>query len=313
MINPYVNSLRCVVFDIETMGLAPWKDMIVNAGFYEPETGELIQYFAESPADEINLISDTLNTLGSYDVVVTYNGDSFDLPFVTTRAKKYRLTDSLPRFWSIDMYRWLRSYWPQAKMMRSLRQKAIEIALGFADDRTDEIPGGECISLYNRYLMDGSEEPKELILLHNADDVRQLGRIFTEVKALPYDRIAFEQGFCFKTDDFGLFKVTETRLDRNFIFVKCNKIPGGIPSVIFDDAFELEYDPFTGDISLKIRLSEYEGRRYADLTKLPVDPSDFKDLSGYHSDFLVCADEKEVKYREVNELIRHILSGKGLF
>ncbi|MBR5755968.1 MAG: ribonuclease H-like domain-containing protein, partial [Firmicutes bacterium] len=212
-----------------------------------------------------------------------------------------------------DMYRWLRGYWPQAALMSSLRQKAVEQALGLSNKRTDEIGGGECISLYNRYLMSDDEEAKRLILLHNADDVAQLGKIFTGVKALPFDRIAFELGFCFKTDDLGLIRVLETRLDRNNVFVKANKEPGGIPSVIFEDCFELEYEPLKGDISLKIALSSYEGRRFVDLTRLPVDASAFKELSGYHSDFLVLADEKEVKYREINELTRLMLSGKGLY
>lgn len=311
MINPYLKDLKTTVFDIETMGLMPYKDMIISASFYDPAGGSCVSYFADSPANEINLILDILNKLSENDVVVTYNGDSFDLPFVLTRAKKYKLCDKLPLLYSCDMYRILKKYWPMAQTMKSLRQKAVEIALGLADDRTDEIPGSECISLYNQYIAGINDRAKDLILLHNKDDVRQLGSIYTEISSLPFDRIAFEQGFPVRANELILIK--EIKLDRNYFYITAMKEPGGIPSSIYEDEYELEYDCFTGRIDIRVRLSRKDNTYYTDLTLLPVEPSDFKDLSGFHSDFIVLSDENGVKYREANELALRLFNTQELF
>ncbi len=56
MSNPYCKNLKTIIFDIETMGLMPYKDMVINAGFCDPETGDCFQLFAESKQDEERLI-----------------------------------------------------------------------------------------------------------------------------------------------------------------------------------------------------------------------------------------------------------------
>jgi len=309
--NPYAKKLNTVVFDIETMGLVPTRDMLINAGFCNPETLECKQLFAESTSDEERLLREILEILSDYDVVITYNGDRFDIPFVKTRCKKYGI-EFKPLIWSIDMYRYLKSYWPMAEKMPRLNQKSVEIALGLSDKRTDEIDGGECIPLYERYLLDGDEEAKRLILLHNADDIRQLAKIYNASVFLPYDRIAFERGFAVKFNERIL--VNSLRLDKGYLYIEAKKASGGIPSSIYENAYELEYDCFTGEIKAKLSLSSRDdGMRYVDLMALPAGDGAFKDLKGYHSGFLVLSDQKGINYHEIIMLVSSFLSSEGMF
>ena len=161
MANPYCENLKTIIFDIETMGLYSAHDMIINAGFCDPNTNEVFQLFAESTEDEPRLINDICEILSHYECVITYNGDRFDIPFVNSRADKYGLKH-LPLFWSIDLYRYLKKYWPLAKKMPHLNQKSVEFALGLSEDRNDKIGGGECIPLYQDYLRTHNEESKNL-------------------------------------------------------------------------------------------------------------------------------------------------------
>ena len=192
--NAYLKELNTTVFDIETTGLFHSRDCISNAGLYSPD-GEVWQNFTEDPADEKRVVEEALEMIAQADAVVTYNGDTFDLPFLLRRAQKYGLCDRLPLLWSVDLYRWLKRYWPGAASMKSMSQKSVEEAFGLAPDRTDEIPGGDCIPLYNYYLQTKDEKAKDTILLHNADDVRQLARIASKCTFLPYHDIAFREGF----------------------------------------------------------------------------------------------------------------------
>ena len=105
--DPYSDNLKLKVFDIETMGLYPAHDMIINAGFCSPDGSGLFQNFAKDPSDERRIIEEILEQLEDADGIITYNGNRFDLPFVLTRAKKYGLCSSLPMFRSIDIYRLL--------------------------------------------------------------------------------------------------------------------------------------------------------------------------------------------------------------
>ncbi len=310
MANPYAKNLKKTVFDIETTGLAPGRDMIINAGFCDPDTGRLFQLFAENENDEERLLKELFYIISQHEVVITYNGDRFDLPFIKTRAEKFGI-DADAFFWSIDMYRYLKSYWLMAGKMRHLDQKSVEIALGLSDDRADRIGGGECIPLYRHYLSQQDAKSKDLILLHNADDVRQLARIYNAAVFLPYDRICSERGFGILAPRYVLCR--SVRLDNNALYAEAKTLPGGIPSSIYEDSYELEYDCFSGDIRLKIMLAAKETLRYVDLNSLPCEKDALSELKGYHSDFLVLADGQRLLYQEINMLLSGILSGAGLF
>ena len=134
--NVYLKDLNTTVFDIETTGLFHSRDCIINAGFCS-SMGDVWQNFTEDPADEKRVVAEALERIAEADAVITYNGDTFDLPFLLRRAQKYGLCEKLPLLWSIDLYRWLKKYWPLAPSMRSLSQKSVEEAMGLSDKRDD--------------------------------------------------------------------------------------------------------------------------------------------------------------------------------
>ena len=275
--DPYSKNMNCRVFDIETTGLSPAMDMIISASFIDPDGSGLTQYFTEDPASEYITVTRILEELSGCDAVITYNGNSFDLPFIYSRARKLCITGPRHFLRKIDIYRWLKSYWQLAPSMESLRQVAVEEALGLSECRTDRINGGECIPLYSDYLSRGTEKSKELILLHNADDVRQLAAITQKLSFLPYHRIAFENGFMTKANSFGLFGNCEYRilggpaeLKGGHLKLKARIDPPCMPTAYYEDGFRLQSDGtvdqanavgLTGEAYLSIPASrEGEGK-----------------------------------------------------
>ena len=304
--NPYCKNLRTRVFDIETTGLYPQHDRVISASFCNCDGSEIKQFFCDAPQNEDILLEQIITELESCDAVITYNGAMFDIPFILQRAKHNHVSDQLPLFWSIDLYRWLKTYWPAAKTMESLRQKAVEEALGLSDNRTDEIGGGECISLYANYVNWNDEHAKELILLHNGDDVRQLGRIADSLSFLPYHQIAFEKGFLIKTDT-AKIKTESIKLNKTKLSIKAKTSPGLIPTDIYNDNYHLQYDSFNGNINLDINILNKGEYQFINVSEIFSDINDFMPLAGYQSGFLMLSGPGGTAYRECNYLAAKML------
>ena len=304
--NVYLKDLNTTVFDIETTGLFHSRDCIINAGFCS-SMGDVWQNYTEDPADEKRVVTEALERIAEADAVVTYNGDTFDLPFLLRRAQKYGLCEKLPLLWSVDLYRWLKKYWPLAPSMKSLSQKSVEEAMGLSDKRDDEIPGGDCIPLYNYYLQTKDENAKQTILLHNADDVRQLARIAWKCSFLPYHTIAFREGFLFKAGGQKIL-AKGSEFKKNALVTQAKLASGLIPVSAYEDQYHLEYDMFTGKALLEIFPSQEQQFLYADLEKIPGASEACKKLPGFHSGYLVLAENGEPDYRSCNALAKAVLS-----
>ena len=303
--NPYLKKLKTTVFDIETTGLYSYKDKLISASFCDPENGQLTQFFLDDPSDEEHILRQVLDELAKYDAVITYNGDRFDLPFVLTRAQKRKVADSLPFFWAIDLYKWVKKYWPPASLMNSLSQKSMEEALGLSDRRTDLIGGGECIELYARWNQIGDESSKDKILLHNGDDVRQLARIGHCLSSLPYHRIAFENGFLISGETPAL--TYGANLKNLSLRLEGRTVPGKMPADIYTDDYRFIYESERGCFSLDFCLSEGPDVKFIDLASLPLNMADFEPLAGMHNGFLILEEDGKVNYREANKLIEEMI------
>ena len=308
--NPYTKDLRCRVFDIETSGLYPQGSMIISASFIDPDGSCLTQLFTRDPSDERRVLEQIVAIFSESDVIIGYNSNRFDIPFVSARLAAHGMSGKLPLFWSVDIYRWLKNYWPLAKRMEHLRQKDVEQVFGLSSERDDLIDGGECIPLYDEWLSRASESAKDKILLHNGDDVRQLARITQRLSFLPYHKIAFEGGFLAVCGG-KRFKTGEISMKGKKLSVKGKTSPQEMPTSIFADSYEFECD-LNGNFVLRVFPQKNEEQLFADLRELPVYEEYFRDLAGYHSGYLVLADAEGPCERECCELVRQ-LTGRLLF
>ena len=187
-------------FDIETTGLSSWKSGLYLIGLLTYDDGwKLIQYFCEDVADEVTVLENFFTLLSSKKVLISFNGDGFDIPFLAHMTEQYGLPCT---FDGVESYDILKKIRPLKKLLglENLKLKTVEKFLGIG--REDRYSGGELIYVYEEYvrmgrILKGGLEDTELnkklrqklletLLLHNAEDVKNLPQL---LPLLAYDLI----------------------------------------------------------------------------------------------------------------------------
>lgn len=185
------------IFDIETTGLAPNNcQAIMGALLTRVDGGVRVrQYFTEEEGEEAELLSIYKKALDEVDVLVSYNGDGFDFPFLRKRLSLHMLDDSFDKVLSLDLFSVLHKYSKLREVIPNLRQVTVEEYMGLRDSREDTIDGGKSVQIFFRYLESKSKELMEIMLLHNRDDVLQLQRLLWVFDKLNIHKIAYHKGF----------------------------------------------------------------------------------------------------------------------
>ena len=81
---------KVVILDIETSSLEADAGIMVGAGLM-PESGPGEYVGVRRTAEEKTILSRLMSRLSSYEVIVTWNGRGFDLPYLTTRLLSHGL------------------------------------------------------------------------------------------------------------------------------------------------------------------------------------------------------------------------------
>jgi len=146
--------------DIETTGLSPTYDIITVIGIYLTDGSHqrLVQLVGEELTKD-NL----LETLQGVDVIYTYNGSGFDLPFINTSlgidlAKDFKHHDLMLDCWQNNLYGGL---------------KSVEIQLGI-ERQLKGINGWEAVKLWLEYQDNDDQDALTVLLKYNAEDVVNL-------------------------------------------------------------------------------------------------------------------------------------------
>ncbi len=157
--------------DIETTGLSPKNSdtYLIGAAYSISGQWNIIQFMAEEPSEEEQILSAFSDFARGFTKVVHFNGDRFDIPFLQAKYEKYKLSDPFADMSSFDLYKAVKSYKKQLGLP-DCKQKTIELYLGI--DRQDQYDGGKLIPVYKTFVEKKDEESKRLLLLHNFEDVK---------------------------------------------------------------------------------------------------------------------------------------------
>jgi len=163
-------------FDIETTGFSGDFNNVYLIGcvYVRAQTARFIQWFADTRESEAQVIESFFSFLKSFSVLVHFNGDTFDLPFLLKRCKKLGLPYTFDHIASVDIYKRIKPY-KKHLGLDSLKQKSIETFLGIG--REDVFSGGQLIAVYEDYLKTKEEELLHLLLLHNEDDLKGMPKL----------------------------------------------------------------------------------------------------------------------------------------
>lgn len=166
---PYEKE-KLLFFDIETTGFSPKTSALylIGAVYFSEQSWNCIQWLAESSDEEPRLLQIFFDFCASFRVLIHFNGEGFDIPYLLQKAGQYNLSAPFNAMESVDLYRRIRPCKAWLKLT-CMNQKAMETFLDI--HRKDKYTGGELIEIYQRFTKDASAEDRHLLLLHNQDDL----------------------------------------------------------------------------------------------------------------------------------------------
>ncbi len=140
--------------DIETTGLEWGCTEITTIALYD---GQSIKYYIQQQN-----LDDFLDDIEQYDVIITYNGKTFDVP-------------NIEAYWGIELKQ---AHIDLRYVLKSLGYggglKSCEKALGIGRGDLDGVDGFFAVLLWNDYQKNNNEKALETLLAYNIEDVVNL-------------------------------------------------------------------------------------------------------------------------------------------
>jgi len=180
---PHRPSAGEILFlDTETTGLAGGTGTIAfltGVSWWDGKAFVTRQYFLPGPGNELAMLKDLARLAGGFAVVVTFNGASFDLPLLRTRARLNRLEDPLAALDVWDLLVPARRLW--GNRLPDCRQQTLEREVCGLERGPGDIDGSFIPQTWFDFLATGQPGLLPSVLTHNHRDMVGMGRLFLEV------------------------------------------------------------------------------------------------------------------------------------
>lgn len=165
------NPEDLLFIDIETTGFTARSSKLYMIGCVSmvDHIWTATQFFADTYSDEADMLSAFFEFAKPYKIMVHFNGNNFDIPYLVAKVKEHNLPYSFNDFNGIDIYRRITPYKTFLKLV-NCKQKTIEAFLKI--EREDKFTGGDLIGIYNSYVQNKDPELRKFLLLHNFEDIK---------------------------------------------------------------------------------------------------------------------------------------------
>lgn len=173
------NLLKCIsltdcenfkFMDIETKGLSNVPVILIGVAEIKGSNIITSQYFLRDYPEESVVLEAYLSHLDEDSVHVTFNGKSFDLPFINNRCIYNRINANLD-LPHLDLMHFAKNLW--ADKLPNFKLQTIEQEF-FGIERDDDVPGQYIPGYYDTYLSENNIGPIVPIIEHNRQDIVSL-------------------------------------------------------------------------------------------------------------------------------------------
>lgn len=255
-------------FDIETTGFSGDTSQLYLIGctYHDGFGWRLIQWFADTRESEKELLTAFFTFMERFKVLVHFNGDGFDIPYLLKCCRRLGLPYTFDRMESLDIYKKIKPY-RKLLGLENMKQKSIEQFLGV--DREDKYNGGQLIEVYREYLSSQTSFLYDLLILHNEDDLKGMPSIlpilnYADMMEKPF---ALESQQVFSCED----TAGELRPFLNLVWRSPYSIPRPLEYDKAPVSLELNRDAFTCNIALYEGELKYFYPNYKDYYYLPME------------------------------------------
>ncbi len=295
--NMFFSKKSFAVLDIETTGLSPNFSAVILIGLviFDGNDVRLEQYFAETPAEEKEIISLTNKALKDVDYVITYNGKLFDMPFLKKRSEKYDI--DFKTLCNLDIFMVMKHYSDLPKLLSSMSQKSLEVFAGLSTGRDDKISGKESVELYSQYQTTGAHDVLSQILLHNSDDIKQLFRLVSIVRHADFSRAICHQGI---PHDGGFIEKIDFKHSTLFIKGLMKDAIDYISFPSFEAPYSVNITKSDSKYAIEIPAETVTGSAFIDIKNM-IDMKSLgdSDLPGFDNDYLIIKENNRFNYTEI--------------
>ena len=173
------NLLKCIsltdyenfkFMDIETKGLSNVPVILIGVAEIKGDTIITSQYFLRDYSEECAVLDAYLSHLDEDSVHVTFNGKSFDVPFINNRCLYNRINANLD-LPHLDLMHFAKNLWKDE--LPNCKLQTIEQEF-FGIEREDDVPGQYIPGYYDTYLSENNIGPIVPIIEHNRQDIVSL-------------------------------------------------------------------------------------------------------------------------------------------
>ncbi len=164
---------RAIFLDLETCGLSSCPVFLAGTMVWNGEDFVFRQYFARHYGEEAALVAAVAEQARHYELLITFNGKSYDAPFLRARATTHDVDLVLPRH-HLDLVHHARRRWrvglPDCRLTTLERRICKRV-------RTGDVAGAEIPPRYHDYVRTGDPWPLVPVFHHNLLDVTAMADI----------------------------------------------------------------------------------------------------------------------------------------
>lgn len=170
--------------DIETLGLSNVPLILIGVAEIKGNNIVSSQYFLRDLDEELAVLKAYFSHLDEDSVHVTFNGKTFDVPFIRNRLNYHRVNINF-NLAHIDLMYYAKYLW--ANDLPNCQLKTIE-KYKFGIERKDDVPGQYIPGYYNTYLETRNIGPMVPIIEHNRQDIISLADFLMKM----YEEVNYE-------------------------------------------------------------------------------------------------------------------------
>jgi len=164
---------HALFLDLETGGLSSSPVFLAGTMHWNGTDFVLRQYFARHYGEEATLLSALAEAARGFEFLVTFNGKSYDVPFLRDRGRVHRVPVGLPPR-HVDLLHPARRRWRGE--LPDCRLQTLEYRV-CRRRRVGDVPGDEVPGLYHDYVRNGDPYRLVPVFHHNLLDVITMGEV----------------------------------------------------------------------------------------------------------------------------------------
>lgn len=168
---------RLLFLDIETAGFHGTALFLVGLLVYEEGRFVSRQLFARNYAEEAAVLEYLRRYYDEAEILLTFNGRSFDIPFIADRAIVHRVELVRPEI-DIDLLHVSRRVWKA--VLPNCRLQTLE-RLVCGRSRTDDLPSHLIPEAYHEFVRTGDARNMADVIRHNAYDMITMAHLLARI------------------------------------------------------------------------------------------------------------------------------------